>query len=94
MYMSEFVGFLFLGQPRTLSITPNVLEGHGSGAVDAMPVDPSNLDTLPCSLPREFSPWAQPEQASSSGGADNMTLSELDKRILELQPLANTERRA
>eukprot|EP00435_Cladocopium_sp_Y103_P042640 s714_g11.t2 len=35
--------------------------------------------------PEEKKPKAEPEPASSSKGPDNMTLSELDKRILELQ---------
>lgn len=63
--------------------------------MDAAPLDPSTLDTLPCSLPREYSPGVQPdpphEEPSSSSArpsTDAMPLSLIDQRIRELEHLA------
>lgn len=46
--------------------------------------DPSQMETLPCSLPREFSPPLQPEPPCAH---EAVTLAEIDQQILELESL-------
>lgn len=65
------------------------LDWMGDSAMPAPSVvprcDPSAVDTLPCDLPGDFSlAMPSPPPAESSSAASS-SLSELDRRILELQ---------
>lgn len=66
-------------------------------AVDAVPLDlphhgnpdPCLAETLPCSLPREFSPGIHPspmpEEPERGASIDDLPMSDIDQRILELE---------